>query len=87
MADEQVAIAAPEEFYVLIIRQALLYGHNGKLPAVEFLNAVGEAQPAEIVLVVGHITDSGLQQAFIYTVAESIVTLDGLRFCRQPSGQ
>lgn len=76
MTDEQVAVTAAEEFSELIIRQTGLYGHNGKLPAIEFLNTVWKADPAKIVLIVGYITNGALQQAFIYTIAEGIKTFN-----------
>jgi len=78
MADEQVAVTAPEKKYRFIIRQAGLNGNNSKIPAIKFLYAVGKAEPAKIMRIKSYIVHGCLQQTLIYTIAEGIKALDGL---------
>jgi hypothetical protein len=75
MAHEQVAVPAPEKIHELVIRQPWLNRDLRKIAAIKFLDAVRETDPAEIMFVKCDLTDGGLQEAFIYVIAERIVPL------------
>jgi hypothetical protein len=55
-----------------------LHFYIGKIVSVKLLNAIGKGKPAKIILIKLHVCDGGLQQPFIHTIAESIVTGDRL---------
>lgn len=81
MAEKQFAVTAAEELYKLIIGQAGLNGYNREILSIEFLYPVGKTDPAKIIPVIPDIADGALQEAFIHTIAERIISLDGLRIC------
>ena len=80
MADQQVAVAAPEKFRIGIIRQTGLYVYIPEIMTIKLLDAVWEGDPAKIILIDGDIPDRALQQSFVHVITESIVTADGLCF-------
>ena len=82
MADKNIAIAASKKIYPFIIRQPRLYRDINKIFSVEFLNAVWEADPEEIILVKNNIVYRRLQQSFIHAIAKCSKAFQGLRLCR-----
>ena len=60
MTDQQIAIAAAKKLCVLIVGQPGLDGYLPEIITVKLLNAIGERDPAEIILIDLDLADRAL---------------------------
>lgn len=78
MADQELAIPALEKTTEFIIRQTWLRRYGNKIVSIKPLDTVWKCQPAKIIFIKSNIIQCTLQKAFVYIIAEGIITAKGL---------